>query len=265
MNAIVYHHSARKTVKRIVRKMKNKPKIYTARNKRWYPGKPKDIDVLIRWATVTKSPKTNATYNCASAISLASDKAKCREVWEKAEVAIPTPTERPPCIGRTRKHEEGNGFWYCKTKKEVLQAKKEGAVYFSAFYPKTVEYRVHVAHDKVLIVSKKNGDTKKIIWNKTMNGFKFENLKWSKWPKDIVELAIQATKAIKLDYGAVDILAEPKDKRLKPAVVCEVNTSPTLGNYASKRYAEYFDWLLESDKRQYHLDNDRGYVFTEGR
>ena len=263
MPALVYHFPARKTVKRIARKMKNRPKLFTARNKRWYPGKPKDIDVLIRWGTVTKSPKAKVIYNCAGAIKLASDKAKCREVLLKAGVSVPTPTENPPCVGRTRKHEEGNGFWFCETKGDVKKAKKEGAVYFSIFYPKTVEYRVHVVHNRVLLVSKKIGNPRLIIWNKTANNFKFKNLKWSKWPKKIIELAIKATKTARLDYGAVDIMAEPKDKRFKPAVVCEINTNPELGQYASKKYAQYFDWLLESDRRKYHIDDGGDYVFRE--
>lgn len=265
MSAIVYYFPARKTVKRITRKIRDRPKLFTARNKRWYPIKPKNIDVLIRWGTTVKSPKANVTYNCAEAIKLASDKARCREVLLKAGVAVPTPTENPPCIGRTRKHEEGNGFWFCKTKKEVEKAKKEGAVYFSIFYPKTVEYRVHVAHNKVLLVSRKIGNPKLIIWNKTANNFKFEVLRWSEWSENIINLAIKAVSVIRLDYGAVDIMAKPKDKRFKPAVVCEINTSPELGQYASRKYAQYFDWLLESPSRKYHLDNyNNDYIFREG-
>ena len=245
--------------------MRNKPKIYTIKNGEWSPNRPENINILIRWATTAETPMANVTYNLTDSIRLASDKAECRRVLGEAGIPVPVSSEHPPCVGRTRKHRRGSGFWYCETDEDVLQAKREGAVYFSAFYPKTEEYRVHVAHGRALAVSEKIGNRGYIIWNKSLNDFRFENLRWKMWPRKIVKMAIQSCEAIGLDYGAVDVLAKPRDYRLEPAVVCEINTSPMLGDYISRRYGEYFDWLLEADNRRYHLDNERKYIFKEGR
>jgi hypothetical protein len=56
-----------------------------------------------------------------------------------------------------------------------------------------------------------------------------------------------------MDFGAVDIMADPLNSSLPKAVVCEVNTSPRLEGYTAERYAEYFDWLVKQNETR-HVD-----------
>ena len=263
---IIAHRSGIKTIRNIVEKMADEPKLYLVRNRRWRPSRPRSIDTLIRWGSTTSFPRASIVYNNAEAIALASNKAKCREFLFDNDIAVPEPTEDTPCIGRPSHHTRGRGFWYCKNRRQVRRAKRKGAVYFSAFYPKQVEYRVHVAHGRVLFISKKVslGRSSELVWNKA-NGFSYYTVKQNNWPRKWVRLAIRAVKEVGLDFGAVDIMADPEDDELPSAVVCEINTAPSLAEYACSKYAQYFDWLLGVDFEREHLDNDRRLVFTERR
>jgi len=260
MLSIIYRHSAGKIVEGIAERMREKPELCPVRHRQYYM--PNDTDALIRWGTTIRCPDIN-TYNPAEAIATASDKARCREILFDAGIPVPTPTEEPPCIGRTRKHKGGKGFWFCRTDRGVRRAKRKGAVYFSEFYPKTIEYRIHVANEKILLVSEKIGDPEKIIWNKR-NGFTFKVLRRSRWPREAVRIALRAIETVGLDFGAVDMMAEPEDDSLEPIVVCEINTSPRLEDYASSRYAEYFNWLSEGFYHRGKPDR-KGKAFKEGR
>lgn len=259
MNAIIYCLSEKTNIKQIVDKMKTEVELFI---------KPPDqLDTLIRWGSVALAPHA-ITYNRAEAIKKASNKALCRQILKETEVPVPKPTERPPCIGRPARHSSGRNFFYCRNRRQVKEAKRKGAVYFSQFYPKTEEYRVHVAHNKILLISRKVGNKDCLIWNKNKNGFEFETIRWKEWPENVIKVALEAIRVIGLDFGAVDIMGKPKQgrfRRYKPVVVAEINTAPRLANYASQRYAEYFDWLFSDCYKAEHLDNYYGYAFIKGR
>lgn len=194
---------------------------------------------LIRWGYTGKSD-IETLLNQPEAIKLASDKPRCRQVLRDAEVPTPIPSEEVPCVARRKKHHAGYGFWYCKDQGQLAKAKNKGAVYFSKYFPKTEEYRVHIGSNKVLLYSVKVGDKTQMTWNKK-SGFLFRHLGRSLWDIDIIRLAKKAIKQVGLDFGAVDILAFPSDTSLPKAVVCEINTSPALSPYGVRKYSEYFE------------------------
>lgn len=94
----------------------------------------------------------------------------------------------------------------------------------------------------------KPNDPNQLAWNIAQNGQAFNNVKWSDYNNKVCQLGIKALEALKLDFGAVDIMI---DKDGNPYLL-EVNTAGTLSSseYSMSRYAMYFDWLAKSDKRR---------------
>ncbi|SRR5258708_15291760 len=212
-------------------------------------------DLLIRWGSRKSLPITfQRVLNKPEAIKKASNKAECRKLLTSKRIPVPAPSETEfPVIGRPAKHKAGSGFFVCNNEQEIINAKINGAVYFSKFYPKTKEYRVHVAGDKTLLVSVKEGDTTKMIWNKRLSNFNFRHMHRSEWLENedlfyMVRLAKKAIRVIGLDFGAVDVLAFPIDQSLPKFVVCEVNTTPALSPLAISKYVKYFNKVLDKSE-----------------
>ena len=208
---------------------------------------------LIRWGNTKTVAVEGIELNRRDAVILASDKPACRALLRKHKLPVPTESEKDfPVIGRRQKHMAGRGFYFCENEREVQRAKENGAVYFSKFYPKKNEYRVHVAGGRVLLMSIKEGDKDEIIWNKAISGFTFKHLRRKVWLNDdnLREMCRTAKRAIKLlglDFGAVDIMADA-GRGYKPFVISEINTAPNLSPLAISKYVRYFREALEEDE-----------------
>jgi carbamoylphosphate synthase large subunit len=184
--------------------------------------------------------------NSSEAIKLSSNKKLAREVLASFGVPTPEASETDfPIIARPSYHEQGNDLFVCYDEYDIEEAKERGCTYFSRYYPKTKEYRVHVGSDKTLLVSvKENGDTESIVWNYHKTGFNLRHLHRSDWLydetlHDIVRMAKKAVRVLGLDFGSVDIMAYPTDDQ-PIAVVSEVNTSSSLSPLAMNKYLDYF-------------------------
>ena len=104
-------------------------------------------ETVIRWGNTAGNFEDE--INPRKAIVLTSDKYAFLRLLEENSLPIPhIGSDRFPCIGRTRHHERGRGFWYCQNYLDVAHAKRKGAEYFLEFYPKTKEYRVHIGFRK---------------------------------------------------------------------------------------------------------------------
>lgn len=101
-------------------------------------------------------------------------------------------------------------------------------------------------------LEKPNPGGGQIAWNRALNGEAFTNVKWSDYNSAVCKVALEAIKALSLDFGGVDIILDREGK----AYVLEVNTSPTLASseYSMSRYAKYFDWLCKEPKRRKHFE-----------
>lgn len=123
--------------------------------------------------------------------------------------------------------------------------------FYSRIFPKTHEFRVHVVGQQVVdLVQKKALNEKDAQINRLIrtheNGWVFAHqgliLSDQADIDKIGNLAKDACNALGLDFGAVDILAmmdEKSPRRLRKAVVCEVNTAPGLENTRTiKAYAD---------------------------
>lgn len=231
-------------------------------------------DILIRWGNSIEIPiKAGLIYNQARAIALSSDKKKSRLALHNSGVAVPTTwatienfladkNKLGPFIVRPMKHKQGKQFVVATTDDEVEEAFIDfgQGSYISQLYPKTREFRAHVAHGKILAIHEKPAPEDKsiIAWNMHQNHNAFQTIKWSDYDRGICKLALAAASQLELDFAAVDILAFPTDEKAFPrAVVCEVNTAPMLKEQTQAKYAAYFDWLFRKGQRREHWKTDK--------
>lgn len=204
---------------------------------------PLQVDRIIRWGSTRKILGNVKEYNKRESIILTSDKGRCRDFLMQNGILVPrNGFERFPVIGRTKRHTQGRGFFYCRSMYEVEVARRKGATYFSQYYPKKKEYRLHIGHDKVLLMGEKIGDTSRMIFNHR-NGFIFKPLRRHEWDIEIVRLGKSALRSVGLDFGAIDIMADA-GYGYPDAVISEINTAPALSPYSLQKYSEYFERIL---------------------
>jgi hypothetical protein len=238
--------------------------------------------IAVRWGTreVLPTDSSSLVYNQAWSMKKASDKRWCREILDAAGVNIPkriTPenvrNEDLPIIARPRKHQGGKNFVVLENFSQFLRhwnKYEPQGWYYSEFWDKDREFRVHVAHGKVLFVREKPspGDGSK-VWNFSQNHDSWPTIRWNELNEqpgiaEACKQAIAAVEACNLDFGGVDVMVKGDE-----AKILEINTSPDIASspYAQKKWGMYFDWLFRSEKRRshYHVDNPSNkmeYIFN---
>lgn len=204
-----------------------------------------ELENVIRWGSTRPLTVSGIEINTAEAITKASNKAGCRKLLLENGIPVPKPTETEfPLIGRTAKHSQGRGFFYIKNEADLFYAKLNGASYFSEYYPKQNEYRVHVAGGKCILMSVKEGNKSALVWNKRKSGFTFRHLRRSVWLenellRDVVRASKRAVVLLGLDFGAVDVMSGAQGHP-QPFLISEVNTSPALSPLATSKYIKFF-------------------------
>lgn len=145
-------------------------------------------------------------------------------------------------VGRPDKHTKGRGFWLVDSEKKFTKAlrgtrKKRGATHFMEYVEAPREYRVHIFMGKSIRISEKSfGES-----GATAQGL-YITRKPQHEVKHVRKAAKQAVKAVGLDFGAVDILADDTQ-----CWVTEVNSAPGLGGSLPRLYAEMFKrWQEDS-------------------
>lgn len=128
----------------------------------------------------------------------------------------------------------GDGIVICQPGDELRHA----PLYTLGLQP-AHEYRVHVFRGGVLDVSKKrrrNGENTNDLIKNLQFGWVFCREDINETPRVITETALNAIHALRLDFGAVDILY----KRELPYVL-EVNTAPGLEGSTLDKYVQAFN------------------------
>lgn len=204
-----------------------------------------ELENVIRWGSTRSLTISGKEINNAEAIRLTSNKAESRKVLFNNGIPVPKPTETEfPLVARTEKHTQGKGFVFVQDEEDLEWAKEKGCVYFSQYYPKQNEYRIHIAGGRCILMSVKEGNKNQYIWNYSLNKFKLRHLHRHIWLEDehlrnMVRQAKKAVKVLGLDFGAVDVMADAGEG-YDPFVISEVNTSPALSPLAREKYAKYF-------------------------
>lgn len=230
----------------------------------WVPSSVQSIltdpdNRIINWGNRIFSADNYFDLNMPSGIKVASDKMAARRVMQNAGIPVPK-TYFPdtdanllwiddcnfPVIVRPRFHYAGKNFHVHNnvlTLSAFLWGKSDW--YASEVFNKTHEYRVHTAHGKVLVTHEKPLIEGELRANHAINHEQWRALRWGEFIPEVSLAALRATKAVGLDYAAVDVMYNANTGEV---AVAEVNTSPEVtAEYSSGKYAEYFSWVIRNN------------------
>lgn len=241
----------------------------------------KDPSIIIRWGNRTKLSDKHIVYNTGKAIRSVSDKKNARVIMDNNNIRtieIANNIEDVtlldyPVIIRPLKHERGNNFHVCQNPNGALRVISRhftsfNDCYVSSYFPRTNEYRVYCAHNKILYLQEKAGIENFNIINddiKDINRLDWNTIPWdtiasSEILTEICKESIDATSLFGLDFSAVDVLY---DRRSNNFVICEINTMPELLDYGFSRFALYFNMLIDFSNsnnkrlsRKTHTENE---------
>lgn len=146
----------------------------------------------------------------------------------------------------------GDGITIYDTPEALLKAKP--APLYTAYFPKTHEFRVHVFRGKVIDFTQKrlregaerNGAVRNLEggW---IHAHELDLVAEDK--KTIGDVSCKAVEALGLDFGAVDVLAllgTKSPRKVRSFAICEINTGPGLGNTST--ITAYKNAILSSKK-----------------
>lgn len=237
---VVVKKTSRRTGKPFYRRLKDNSKVFLSQ------------DTMMRWGCSVPLKRNGlVTYNEARSIDLASNKADTRISLNVAGIPVPRivhPQQADvnwPVIVRPHYHRAGQNFQVINSW-EGFSYDDLYWYYFSEAFPKTKEFRVHVAFGKALAVQEKpKPNDNNIAWNRAANAGNqdsWELQKWSEVSDNVVRTSIQAVQAIGLDTGGVDIM-QAEDGTV---AVLEINTAPSISTpYMRDRYARLFNQIAK--------------------
>ena len=209
-------------------------------------------DIRINWGASSLKPTRGLVIlNNVYPVIKASNKLLSFELFKEKNVACPEFTkdievakqwikDKEVVVCRTllRSH-SGKGIVIAKTVEQLVNAPL-----YVKYFNKSYEYRVHVFNGKVIDAVRKRKKNNAENYNRYIrchnNGWVFcrEGLVIS---DNIKELAVNAVKALGLDFGAVDIVAKTNGE----AKVLEVNTAPALEGKTLESYKKaILDWSM---------------------
>lgn len=179
-------------------------------------------------------------------ISNVTNKRRMRELFQEHEVPMPRLIDsnyvlhelviaNSAVVGRPDRHMKGRGFWKCNNLEAVHKAlrgtrKKKPATHFMEYIDAPREYRVHIFLGKSIRISEKSfNDTGDYVTVKPEHNI-----------KHVRKAAKKAVKAVGLDFGAVDILADDEH-----CWVLEANAAPGLGGSMPELYAKVFKQYMK--------------------
>jgi hypothetical protein len=145
-------------------------------------------------------------------------------------------------VARRRLHMDGSGFKTIACEGDLSEAIPQGYDYLMDFFASTHEYRVHVFKGAVI-----RSQYKKCTETEPNNNCRCSRYGWElAWmrsaevPSSVTLEAKKAVNALKLDFGAVDVLWNSVSAS---CCVLEVNTAPYLTGAVLNGYIEAFTSL----------------------
>lgn len=220
--------------------------------------RPTEADILINWGNASEYahslvPRVGKIFNSPEHVAKAVNKIKFFEVCKKNKLKCPEwTTDHATAVRLARDHDivvrslitanSGRGITLVR---QGAQEVPRGKLY-TVYTPKKIEYRVHVCGGVVFDVQQKklrrgteNPNFQIRSWD---NGWIFAR-EGVRAPKVVTDLAIASVKALKLDFGAVDI---GYNELKKQATVYEVNTAPGLEGTTLDTYTRTIKRMVES-------------------
>lgn len=211
---------------------------------------------VIRWGSRVELRGYRRVLNSAAAIGRASDKLLTLQILEDAGVRIPNFSENPeqltiPFLGRRRHHARGTDVVLCLQRGDWRRNARD---YYVEYIPTTREYRLHVANGEVFRVQGKYADDRRLAattpWIRNYgSGYRFRAPR-KRLRQGRLDLAVEAVRALGLDFGAVDLVISNSGE----AYVLEVNTAPACSPLTAAGYVAAFKQALEIPDEQVHLE-----------
>lgn len=192
--------------------------------------------------------------NAPVAVSKAANKLTFFKAMAEAGVSVPPFTESPEAVAEALKEgkivvartilngNSGAGIVLLEGDAEIVKAPL-----YTEYVPKKEEYRIHVFRGEVVDVQRKarrkDVEDGLVNWKirNLAGGFIFARNAIGDVHKDVLEQATKAVEAIGLDFGAVDVIFNDKQKK---AYVLEVNTAPGLSGTTLEGYVQRFKELV---------------------
>lgn len=146
------------------------------------------------------------------------------------------PSDAFPLLARKQYHTQGRDIIFINNQEQLDNDVDDGSYDFLTEYiHKTSEYRVHILGDEAFVSVKFNdNDCGDPFVRSHSNGWR--QIEYNReWKDKLIELARKAIKALKYDFGAVDIIRKNDN-----IYVLEVNSSPGLEPRKLELYAQYF-------------------------
>lgn len=203
-------------------------------------------DVVINWGD--SKAGTLSCLNLGGNVELASNKHQAFLKLREAGVPVPAFTSDKSSVdwvGLTVVRHKLSG--HSGEGIELRDASDlPSAPLYVQYIPKKTEYRVHVVGGRVILVQRKarNPQCDNPDWKvrNHANGFIFVRNDVEA-PPSVVDAAKRAVSALGLDFGAVDIIWN--DKQKEPYVL-EVNTAPGLEGSTIDDYADGFKFFFQT-------------------
>lgn len=199
-------------------------------------SKDKAYDVIVCWGMSTRDPGVRDVPTLNAHVNLF-DKYRALKKFKKAGILTPTvfsvlDAEDQfnevdfPWFARRIYHEKGNDIIVCKTEADVRAVvRNREADFFSVYEPHEMELRAWVFNGEVFAVYHKH--------YRNPGPMNFKNLEISSELRDdllrdrrIRDGSIDSVKALKLDFGGVDILRNA----LGNCFILEVNSMPEISS-----------------------------------
>lgn len=222
-------------------------------------------DVLVNWGNSQSwwdSPLYHhgVVLNPPDSVAQASCKLTCLEILSEAGVRVPEfftareeaiqALEQSNGIIITRtilKGNSGQGIVVCSNPDELPEARL-----YTQYVKKQDEYRVHVAQGKVIDVQRKARKSdvpdSEVNWKirNLAGGFIYarEGLSLDTVPMGVIQQSVNATKALNLDFGAVDVIWNAHQSK---SYVLEVNTAPGLEGTTLQRYKQALSQMIRGE------------------
>jgi hypothetical protein len=217
------------------------------------------LDFLIRWGNAMPVRVNGTELNHPQAISSASNKLRAFRLFSEEGVSIPRFTDSRheavqlqaqghTIFGRTTAGSKGRGIVIYPPGSEIGYHQL-----YTAFIPNVREYRLHVVGDSVIRTQRKYperaGAREDAPIKNVEHGFVFKAPQ-NKLNKSREELAVSAVKALRLDFGAVDMVID----HTNIAYVLEINTAPACSPLTGTAYVTALrDLVLKKSNGGYDL------------
>jgi hypothetical protein len=233
---------------------------------------------IINWGNYILQDNDNIILNKPSSCKLSSNKWETRKVWQANGIKTPLSSNSFedmidfPFIARPYKHCCQSEFHVINNLRELVawqneydnaNARPVGDWYFQKIVQKDCEFRVYVIGDKVATIFWKDNGDQLLSSNSVWHWLDDVNWNLDKLPsifyvpetnilvysldefkEDIAKIkeeCIKATKILRLDYSGIDVGLNSGTREFN---LFESNTNPELTPLPQKKFAKYFDSVL---------------------